>query len=132
MTDFFKKPGYDADMAGRPSSKKPTESGARLAALRKAAGLSQAELAKALDIPQRTFSFYEREADAIPSTLILPLAQVLGVGVGELLGVPDEGRGKRGPKSKLERQFEQVARLPKSKQKFVSDFLDTVLQQAAS
>jgi transcriptional regulator with XRE-family HTH domain len=131
MTDFFKNPGYDAGMAGRPSSKTPTESGARLAALRKAAGLSQAELAKALDIPQRTVSFYEREADAIPSTLVPPLAAVLGVGVGEILGVPDEGRGKRGPKSKLERQFEQVGRLPKSKQKFVSDFLDTVLKSNA-
>lgn len=132
MTDFFEKPGYDAHMAGRPTSKKPTKSGARLAALRKAADLSQAELAKALGIPQRTISFYEREADSIPSTLVPPLAEALGVTVGEVLGVPDGGRGKRGPKSKLERQFVQVARLPKSKQKFVSDFLDTVLQQAAS
>ena len=116
MTDFSENPGYDAGMAGRPTSKKPTESGARLAALRKASGLSQAELAKALDIPQRTISFYEREADAIPSTLVPPLASILGVGVGEILGIPGEGRAKRGPKSK---------------QKFVSDFLDTVLKSNA-
>jgi DNA-binding transcriptional regulator YiaG len=46
-----------AGLAGRPSKKKATESGARLAALRKQAGLSQAALAKAVDIPQRTISF---------------------------------------------------------------------------
>lgn len=131
MKDFFEKPGYDAGMAGRPLSKTPTESGAQLAALWKAADHSQAKLAKALDIPQRKISFYEREADPIPNTLVPSLAAVLGVGVGEILGVPDEGRGKRGPKSKLERQFEQVGRLPKSKQKFVSDFLDTVLKSNA-
>jgi hypothetical protein len=44
--------------------------------------------------------------------------------------VQGNGRGKRGPKSKLERQFEQVSRLPKSKQKFVSGFIDTVLKSS--
>jgi DNA-binding XRE family transcriptional regulator len=57
-----------AGLAGRPSKKKATESGARLAALRKQAGLSQAALAEAVGVPQRTISFYEREAEAIPST----------------------------------------------------------------
>jgi len=34
---------------------------------------------------------------------------------------------KRGPLPKLQRQIEQVALLPKAKQKFVSEMLDTVL-----
>jgi DNA-binding XRE family transcriptional regulator len=59
-----------AGLAGRPSKKKATESGARLAALRKQAGLPQAALAEAVGIPQRTISFYERQAGAIPSTLV--------------------------------------------------------------
>jgi len=44
-------------MVGKPSTKKATPTGARLAALRQAAGLSQVQLAKAIGIPQRTLSF---------------------------------------------------------------------------
>ena len=123
---------YDEEMAGRPSSKEPTENGARLASLRKAAGLSQAELAEALDIPQRTVSFYEREAEAIPSNLVQPLAEVLGVSVAEVLGTDGAGRQRRGPKSKLERQLEQVKRLPRGEQQYVSKFLDQVLSRTSN
>ncbi len=42
------------------------------------------------------------------------------------------GRTKRGPTPKLQRQLERVSRLPKAKQKFVSEMLETVLQQAGS
>ena len=128
MDDFNDKWVYDEGMAGRPSSKKPSKQGARLAALRKEAGLSQAELARQLDIPQRTLSFYEREADAIPSTLLQPLAEVLGVEVVTILGENSGKTKKRGPKSKLERQLEQVKKLPPSEQKFVSKFLENILK----
>ena len=119
---------YDGDMAGRPSSKKPTANGARLAALRQAAGLSQVEVGKALGIPQRTVSFYEREAEAIPSNLVPALADILGVSVGEVLGVEDGAR-RRGPKSKLERQLERVKELPRGEQQYVSKFLEQVLSK---
>jgi hypothetical protein len=42
------------------------------------------------------------------------------------------GTTKRGPTPKLQRQLERVSRLPKAKQKFVSEMLETVLQQAGS
>lgn len=38
---------------------------------------------------------------------------------------------KRGPMPKLQRQIEQLALLPKAKQKFVSEMLDTVIHQQA-
>jgi hypothetical protein len=48
-----------------------------------------------------------------------------------LIGVPSaRSTGKRGPAPKLQHQLEQVSRLPKAQQKFVSQMLDTVLQQA--
>jgi len=50
----------------RLPKKKATEHGRRLAALRQQAGRSQVKLARMLDIPQRTLSFYERETEAIP------------------------------------------------------------------
>jgi len=44
-----------------------------------------------------------------------------------LLG-EEPGSAKRGPTSKLQRQIEQVAELPRSKQKFVSEMIEAVLQ----
>ena len=38
---------------------------------------------------------------------------------------------KRGPAPKLLKQVEQISQLPKAKQKFVMEMLDTVIQQAA-
>lgn len=49
--------------------------------------------------------------------------------VEELLG-ENAKPGKRGPAPKLQRQIEQLQRLPKTKQRFVMEMLDTVLQQS--
>ncbi len=116
-------------MAGRPSNKKATPTGARLAALRKAAGLSQAQLAQAVGIPQRTLSFYEREATYLPSTLLPDLARALGVTIEELIGVSGAKAGKRGPKSQLERQLEIVLTLPRQTQQKIMAVLDAFITQ---
>jgi transcriptional regulator with XRE-family HTH domain len=120
---------YTGGMKKKRQDSSPTESGKRLAALRKAAGLSQVQLAAMIDIPQRTLSFYETNAENIPSGLVPILADALGVSIEEILGI-SQSKSKRGPKSKLERQLDYVRRLPKSEQDFVSKFLDNVIQQA--
>ena len=122
-----------AGLGGRPSKKKATESGARLAALRKQAGLSQMALAQAIGIPQRTISFYEREAGAIPSTLVPKFAKALGVSMEELLGI-DNGaqRAKRGPKSQLERQLEAVATLPRNQQQKILVVVEALIAHYAA
>jgi len=43
---------------------------------------------------------------------------------------PKKIGGKRGPASKLQQQIGRLNELPKSKQKFVIEMIDTVLQQA--
>lgn len=118
---------YPACMVGRPPLTPPTECGARLARLRKAAGLSQAKLAEVAGIARRAISFYEREASYIPSNLLPALAETLGVSVEELIGMTPRNGKKRGPKSKLERQLEVVRDLPRSKQQFVTKLLDQLL-----
>jgi transcriptional regulator with XRE-family HTH domain len=129
MTLDFKNMMYSGCMTARNPNKKITESGVRLAKLRKAAGLSQVQLAALIDIPQRTLSFYETYAENVPSTLVPVLADALGVTVQEILGIQDETETKRGPKSKLDRQFDSVRRLPRKEREFVSKFLDNVLNQ---
>lgn len=120
-------------LAGRPGKKRAKESGARLAALRKEAGLSQAALAEAVGIPQRTISFYEREAGALPSTLVPKFAKALGVSMEELLGI-DNGaqRSKRGPKSQLERQLEAVATLPRNQQQKILAVVEALIAHHAA
>ena len=122
---------YSDGMAGRPSTKEPSKLGARLAELRKQAGLSQAQLAKSLGMPQRTLSYYEREAADLPANLLTDAARTLGVPVTDILQTDDGSRTKRGPKSKIERQFEAVRQLPRGEQQFVSKLLDNLIQKAA-
>jgi len=121
---------YNAGMAGRPANKQAPPFGQRLAAARKAKGLSQIQLAERLDTTQKTIDYYERRAVNPTLEFIERAAQVLGVTVGELLGVePARARNKPGPSSQLQRRFEQIKRLPRKEQEFVLKFLDTVLER---
>jgi hypothetical protein len=63
-----------------------------------------------------------------PFDFIERAASALEVSVAELLGSqPNTAKAKPGPQSQLQRKFEQVKLLPREKQKFVLQFLDTVL-----
>jgi len=106
--------------------------GARIAALRRKAGLSQAQLAEALKIPQRTLSFYEREAGDIPAGLVPQMAKALDVSVEEVLGVSQTTARKRGPKSQLEKQLEAVADLPRAQQQRILNVVQALIAQAQS
>jgi transcriptional regulator with XRE-family HTH domain len=103
--------------------------GIRIAELRQKQGLSQQALADTLELKQQTWATYESATRRLPSSLLIPLTQILGVSLEELLGSNSE-KQKPGPAPKLQKQIEQLGQLPKSKQKFISEFLDTVLQQA--
>jgi transcriptional regulator with XRE-family HTH domain len=105
------------------------ELGARIAQLRKEAGLSQQAIADSLEIAQQTYANYE-VARARPAVSMLPtLAQLFGVSVDELLGLHKNGAGKRGPTPLLQKQIERLNRLPKAQQKIVMQMLDGVLSQ---
>jgi transcriptional regulator with XRE-family HTH domain len=105
------------------------ELGARIAQLRKEAGLSQQAVADALKIAQQTYANYE-VARARPAVSMLPtLAQLFGISVDELLGLHKSGALKRGPTPLLQKQIERLNRLPKAQQKVVLKMLDGVLSQ---
>jgi hypothetical protein len=69
------------------------------------------------------------------------VAKLLTLSLDELMGQPlprtaraaagQSRGGKRGPASRLEQQIQAVAQLPKTKQQFVSQMLDTVLAQVS-
>ena len=113
------------------------ELGARIAQARKDHGLTQQQLADELGIAQQTLAHYEVGRARLPASMLPILARLLTLSLDELMGVPApraaRQRGsKRGPPSRLEQQIEAVASLPKAKQQFVSQMLETVLAQASS
>lgn len=103
--------------------------GARVAALRKAQDITQVQLAGWLGVSQQTVNAYETGARRVPVSALPDLARHLGVTIEELVGETAKP-GKRGPAPKLQQQLERIHQLPKSKQKFVMEMLDTVLKQA--
>lgn len=62
--------------------------GQKIRQLRKARGVSQALIAKTLGITQGAVSQWENGVTAPSSTQLIPLANVLGVGVDELFSQP--------------------------------------------
>ena len=107
--------------------------GQRLARLRKAAGVTQMELAKAISTSQRMIAYYEKHSLELPARLLPQMAKRLGVSVDQLLGVeaitspsPQEGR--------LLRKLKEVNRLPAKDQKAVIYYIEALLtkQQASS
>ena len=106
------------------------ELGGRIAQLRKEQNLTQQQLADELGIAQQMIASYEIGRRRVPVSMIPTLAKSLAVPIEALLGVAN-GAAKRGPAPKLARHMERINQLPKPKQRFVMEMLETVLAQAS-
>ncbi|WP_226019875.1 helix-turn-helix domain-containing protein [Serratia symbiotica] len=105
--------------------------GNRITALRKDAGLTQTQLAQALNVSQQAVQSWEAGRRRIQISVLPAVAGLLSASLETLLGEEIEHTPrKRGPASRLEQQIQIISQLPKSKQKFVSEMLDTVITQA--
>ena len=104
--------------------------GQRIAERRKAQQLTQQQLAAILGISQQTLAHYEVDRLRVAVSMLPPLAKILEISVAELLEPPvTERRSKSGPASTLQRQFEQVALLPRARQKMITQMLDALIDQ---
>ena len=104
--------------------------GSRIAHLRKELELTQVQLAEILGLSQQMVASYEVGRRRIPVSLLPSLARALNVQTDVLLGNEPKTPAKRGPTPKWQQQIEAIAQLPRAKQRFVSQVLDTVLAQA--
>mgnify|MGYP001800835464 CR=1 FL=1 len=120
-----------ADMAGRPPTKQAPQFGQQLALFRKERGYSQQQLADLLDTTRPNIAYYERAAKNPTLEFIQRCADVLEVSVSDLLteDVESATPRKRGPKSALERSFEQISKLPRSKQQEILKVVDALVAQ---
>lgn len=127
---FFQNDPYDWDvMAGRPPTKDAPAFGQRLAEARKLRGLTQQQLGDAVGVTQKMIDYFERRAVNVKSDMVRKLAEALSVGIDELLGT-SEPKPRRGRKSNLLAQFEQVSRLPKKDRELVSQLINRFLENA--
>ena len=101
--------------------------GARIAELRKTHGLTQVQLAEALGLTQQMIASYEVGRRRLPVSLLPAIAQALAVSIEALIGQKEPAPGKRGPAPKLQQQMQRIQRLPRAKQRFVMEMIDTVL-----
>jgi transcriptional regulator with XRE-family HTH domain len=131
---FGQTPDYTGGvMSGRPPVKNAPPFGQRLSDLRRSRGLTQQQLADLLDMSLKAVDYYERRARNPSLEFVRKAAEKLKVSVAELVGADAKPERQRpGPAPKLQRQIEELRRLPRTKQRFVSELLDAVLQQAVA
>jgi len=100
--------------------------GARIAQRRNELDLTQQQVADALNMKQQAYAHYEVGRYRMPVSLLPALASVLSMDVEDLLGMTAK-HSKRGPAPKFLRQIEQISRLPKSRQRILTEVLDGLL-----
>lgn len=98
--------------------------GKRLAELRKQRGMTQQELADALEITRDLVGHYERRSNNPNLDFVLKIAELFSVSLDELLGLVNEPKKKPGPPPRVARVAERIAKLPKAKQAVILDMVE--------
>lgn len=119
---------YNPGMPRHLAKPRPKQA-ARLVALRKAAGLSQAELAKLVRVSPKSIGYWETSSVPPRSDILPLLAKALGVRVEDILGEQPVEPRRPGPVGKLQRIFEQAVALPRRQQDLVAKFVATLIEQ---
>jgi transcriptional regulator with XRE-family HTH domain len=119
----FKLPPLKLAESGHP--------GERIAVVRKAHGMTQAQLAKRIGVIQSLISDYESGRRRLYAEMLIRLAHALHVSVDELLGVKAARSNGHGAVSlKVSRRMQQIDTLPRAKQKVLLATIDDFLRGA--
>lgn len=110
--------------------------GQRIAERRRALDMNQTQLADLLGIAQQTMAHYENGKLRVAVAMLPTIAEALDVSIEMLIGVDTKkptkpAASKRGPTPKIQQQLEALSALPRSKQRLVSEVLDSVLAAQA-
>jgi len=109
------------------------QTGARLAAVRKARGVTQVDLAAQLGITQSMLSKYERGGLRLHGALIVRIAELLTVSTDELLGVKVVAPApvQTLKDKRLGRRIQQIDRLSKRDREALVRTIDAFLARAS-
>ena len=103
--------------------------GPRLAQLRKNAGYTQVEFAKAVGVSQRMVAYYEAPEAMPPAHLLPNIARVLGITADALLGTAPIKRQAKVGHSRLERRIQQIDKLDASDKRQVLQLIDAFIER---
>ncbi len=106
--------------------------GQRLAALRKAAGYTQQELADEVGVSRRMIAYCEGQSEHPPTTLLPALAQALQLSTDELLGLepPTTTRRSGRPRDgRLQRRLQQIESLPPEERRQLIQIVDAFIER---
>src|SRR4051812_6382260 len=102
--------------------------GKRLKTLRKAAGLTQQEIAQEIGVTRRIIDYYERESKQPPAYFLVDLAKIFNMTVDELL--ENEVLKSKSPKlsARLEKRLKQIETLSPKTKRQIPQLLDTLIE----
>lgn len=101
--------------------------GANVTQLRKAVGMTQAELARALGVSQQAMFAYELGDRRISVLILGKLSRVFNVPVGDLMSMAKPARAPKGRLSpRAMRHAARLQALSKTKQRFVIRIIDVL------
>ena len=102
--------------------------GPGLASLRRAHGLTQAELGDAAGVSQRMIAYYEMESAPPPGPLLVALAQALTVTADELLVLTPCTTKTRPKTARLLKRLQKIEDLPPADQRTVLKLVDALVE----
>ncbi|MCP4043261.1 MAG: helix-turn-helix transcriptional regulator [Gammaproteobacteria bacterium] len=102
--------------------------GKRLAALRKAAGYTQQQLADEIGATRRQIAYYEAESQHPPANLLVDLARALNTSTDELLGLK-AAKKIRPPDNRLQRRMQQIEKMGAKEKRQIIQLLDTFIER---
>jgi len=103
--------------------------GARLATLRKAAGVTQTALAAEISISQRMMAYYEGPTAQPPANLLPAIASALGVSIETLLGTETSKRRAKATDTRLQRRLQQIEKLSPQERRQILQVLDAFIER---
>jgi transcriptional regulator with XRE-family HTH domain len=118
-----------ADMPKRIKRESSTGFGSRLAALRKAAGITQTAFADEIGVSQRMMAYYEGPISQPPANLLPEMARALGVSVETLLGVEVAKRRAKPTDTRMQRRLQQIEQLGSKEKRQVLQLIDTLIER---
>lgn len=91
--------------------------------------MTQRELADKLQTTLKMIDYYERRAVNPALEVVQACARALEIPASQLIADDEPQTNKKsGPTSQLERKFQEIKKLPRKKQEFILQFLDTFLE----
>ena len=104
--------------------------GQRITRFRKERGMTQKELAMALQVSQPVVSDYENDVIRLPADMVVLLAEALDSSADELLGLKPRGKASGSNNRRLSRRLQEIDKLPKRDQEALFRTIDAFISKA--